>query len=102
MTNKDLVLILEKRFKENRNRHMSIDWNDILKRLNEETLSSLKYMEETGGEPDVILYDKENDKYLYCDCSKESPIYRRNLCYDNEAGAESYYSNRGFRGALRI
>ena len=85
MTNKDLVLILEKRFKENRNRHMSIDWNDILKRLNEETLSSLKYMEETGGEPDVILYDRENDKYLYCDCSKESPIYRRNLCYDHEA-----------------
>ena len=85
MTNKDLILILKKRFYENTNRHIGIKWNDALKRLNEKALSSLKYMEETGGEPDVILYDEKNNCYLYCDCSKESPIHRRNLCYDNEA-----------------
>lgn len=85
MTNTDFIFILEKRFKENINRHIGINWNDILKRLNEDTLLSLKYMEETGGEPDVIMYDEENDNYLYCDCSKESPIHRRSLCYDNEA-----------------
>lgn len=85
MTNKDLILILEKRFCENLNRHKDINWNDILKRLNQKVLISLRYMEETGGEPDIIAYNKESDKYLYCDCSKESPIYRRNLCYDNDA-----------------
>lgn len=85
MTNKELISILEKRFKENMNRHININWNDILKRLNENVLLSLKYMEETGGEPDIIIYDKKNDNYSYCDCSKESPIYRRKLCYDNEA-----------------
>lgn len=85
MTNTDLILILEKRFNENMNRHIGIKWNDILKRLNQNALLSLRYMEETGGEPDVIRYDKENNNYIYCDCSKESPVYRRNLCYDNEA-----------------
>ena len=102
LKDKELILILEKRFKENMNRHIDVKWNSILERLNGEVLLSLKYMEETGGEPDIVIYDKEPQVFLYCDCSKESPIYRRNLCYDNEAGAESYYSNRGFRGALRI
>lgn len=85
MINTDLILILEKRFNENMNRHIGIKWNDILKRLNQNALLSLRYMEETGGEPDVIRYDKENNNYIYCDSSKESPVYRRNLCYDNEA-----------------
>lgn len=85
MTDTDLISILEKRFNENNNRHIGIEWNNILIRLNANALVSLKYMEETGGEPDVIMHDKEEDKYLYCDCSKESPIHRRNLCYDNEA-----------------
>lgn len=84
MTDKELKIILEKRFKENMNRHMGIKWNDILKKLNKEALQSLRYMEETAGEPDVIIYNVENGNYLYCDCSKESPIHRRNLCYDNE------------------
>ena len=85
MTNTDLIFILERRFKENMNRHIGIEWNHILKRLNQKALVSLNYMEETGGEPDVIMYDEKNDHYVYCDCSKESPIHRRNLCYDNEA-----------------
>lgn len=85
LTNTELILILERRFYENINRHIGIEWNNILKKFNKKVLLSLKYMEETGGEPDVIMYDKENDNYLYCDCSKESPIHRRNLCYDNEA-----------------
>lgn len=85
LTNTELICILEKRFKENMNRHIDLKWNNVLERLNENVLLSLKYMEETGGEPDVIMYDEESDHYVYCDCSKESPIDRRNLCYDNEA-----------------
>lgn len=85
MTEKELILILEKRFKENMNRHIDVKWDTVLKRLNENILLSLKYMEQTGGEPDIVIYDKKSEIYSYCDCSKESPIYRRNLCYDNEA-----------------
>lgn len=85
MTGKELILILEKRFKENMNRHANIKWDNVLKRLNKDILLSLKYMEESGGEPDIIIFDKKSETYSYCDCSKESPIYRRNLCYDSEA-----------------
>lgn len=42
-------------------------------------------MEETGGEPDIIGYDKKTGEYLFCDCSPESPSERRNLCYDRVA-----------------
>ena len=85
MSNEELILILEKRFIKNEKMHKGINWNDVLKRLNNEALFSIKYMEETGGEPDVIMYDKENDKYVYCDTSIETPIGRRSFCYDIDA-----------------
>jgi len=85
MTNEELVSILEKRFIVNKKMHEDIIWNDVLKRLNNKALNSLRYMEETGGEPDVIMYDKENDKYVFFDTSKESPIGRRSFCYDLDA-----------------
>ena len=85
MSNEELISILEKRFIENEKKHKEIKWADVLKRLNKESLFSLRYMEETGGEPDVIMYDKENDKYVYCDTSIESPIGRRSFCYDIDA-----------------
>ena len=85
MTNEELISILEKRFIVNKKIHEDIIWNDVLKRLNDKSLNSLRYMEETGGEPDVIMYDKENDKYVFFDTSKESPIGRRSLCYDLDA-----------------
>ena len=85
MSNEELILILEKRFIKNEKMHKGINWNDVFKRLNNEALFSIRYMEETGGEPDVIMYDKENDKYVYCDTSIESPIGRRSFCYDIDA-----------------
>lgn len=42
-------------------------------------------MEATGGEPDVIGRDKETGHFTFCDCSPESPIGRRSLCYDRAA-----------------
>ena len=42
-------------------------------------------MGRTGGEPDVIGYDKDKDSFTYCDCSPESPKGRRSICYDREA-----------------
>ncbi len=42
-------------------------------------------MEATGGEPDVIGYNKAADVYIFYDCSAESPLGRRSLCYDRAA-----------------
>jgi hypothetical protein len=42
-------------------------------------------MEETGGEPDVIVEDKKTGEYIFYDCSPESPKGRRSICYDHEA-----------------
>jgi hypothetical protein len=42
-------------------------------------------MEMTGGEPDVVAYDKKNDQYVFFDCAAESPKGRRSLCYDRDA-----------------
>ncbi len=79
----ELLIILEKRFIENMHRHLDINWKDILDKLDEDKLSILKQMEDSGGEPDVVSLD--NNTYVYCDCSKESPDGRRSLCYDQLA-----------------
>ena len=42
-------------------------------------------MESTGGEPDVVWYDKKTGEYIFYDCSTESPSGRRSFCYDHEA-----------------
>ena len=78
---------LKKRFDENINRHPNIKWEDVKNRLDEkpEALETLKKMEETGGEPDVIDMDDSTGEIIFCDCSKETPIGRRSLCYDEEA-----------------
>lgn len=84
---KELFGILKARFEKNMNRHKGIDWNKIQAKLeaNSEKLWSLNQMEETGGEPDVVGYDKKTGEYIFYDCSAESPKERRSLCYDDEA-----------------
>jgi hypothetical protein len=42
-------------------------------------------MERTGGEPDVVGYDKKTGEYIFVDCSAESPAGRTGFCYDREA-----------------
>jgi hypothetical protein len=48
-------------------------------------MKALYEMESTGGEPDVIGYDRGTGEFIFCDCSPETPQGRRNLCYDREA-----------------
>jgi hypothetical protein len=83
----ELLKILRNRFESNMDRHKGMDWNQIETRLkkNAEKLWSLNEMEESGGEPDVIGYDKKTDLYIFCDCTPESPKGRRSLCYDPDA-----------------
>jgi len=84
---KDLFSILKSRFEKNKNRHKDIDWNKVQVKLeaNPEKLWSLNEMENTGGEPDVVGYDKKTGEYVFYDCAAESPKDRRSLCYDHEA-----------------
>ncbi len=69
------------------NRHEELEWAKIQEKLeaNNEKLWSLNEMEITGGEPDVVGYDKKSDEYIFYDCSAESPKGRRSVCYDREA-----------------
>jgi hypothetical protein len=83
----DLVKTLKARFDKNMNRHEGINWLDVQAKLeaNVEKLWSINEMEITGGEPDVVGYDKNESKYVFYDCSAESPEGRRNVCYDRAA-----------------
>src|SRR5690606_26551507 len=71
----------------NRNRHTDLDWSRVREKLeaNTDKLWSLHEMERTGGEPDIVDYDKNTDEYIFYDCSAESPKGRRSVCYDREA-----------------
>ncbi len=83
----DLLKTLQSRFEKHMSRHKDLQWAKVQARLetNAGVLQSLNEMEQTGGEPDVVDYDKKTGEYIFCDCSAESPSGRRSLCYDREA-----------------
>ena len=90
---KELLKALKARFEKNLNRHKDLQWAKVQARLeaNTEKLWSLNEMERTGGEPDVIDYDKKTTakagragEYIFYDCSAESPKSRTSVCYDRE------------------
>jgi hypothetical protein len=78
---------LKARFEKNKDRHQGLEWAKVQARLdaNAEKLWSLSEMEQTGGEPDVVKYNKKTGEYIFYDCSAESPKDRRSFCYDREA-----------------
>jgi Protein of unknown function (DUF4256) len=83
----EIFKALRMRFEKNANRHGTLDWAPVQAKLeaSAEKLWSLNEMERTGGEPDVVGYDKKTGEYIFYDCSPESPKDRRSLCYDREA-----------------
>jgi len=83
----ELLGVLRVRFEKNMNRHKGVEWDKVQVKLeaSPEKLWSLDDMENTGGEPDVVAYDKQKDEYVFYDCSAESPKGRRSLCYDRQA-----------------
>jgi hypothetical protein len=80
----ELLKILKTRFEKNMNRHKDLEWSKIQIKLEEnfEKMWALNEMEDTGGEPDVVDYDKKTDEYIFYDCTAESPKGRRSVCYD--------------------
>lgn len=84
-----LIQVLKSRFEQNMSRHLGIKWSEVQTKLAEvqpgKKIWSLYQMEETGGEPDVVAFDKKTGEYIFYDCAPESPKGRRSLCYDHEA-----------------
>jgi len=83
----ELLTTLKTRFEKNMNRHKGVEWARVQSKLegSPEKLWSLNEMETTGGEPDVVEFDKKTGEYVFYDCAAESPKGRRSLCYDREA-----------------
>jgi hypothetical protein len=82
-----LLRALKARFDKNMHRHIGITWANVQAKLegNPDALTSILAMEVTGGEPDLIASDHEASEFTFYDCSAESPMGRRSLCYDREA-----------------
>lgn len=82
-----LIKTLKARFEKNTARHKGLDWSKVQAKLQAQPqkLWSLQQMEDTGGEPDVVGFDKKNGGFIFMDCAAESPSGRRSVCYDGQA-----------------
>lgn len=99
----DLLEILRSRFEKNKSRHKELFWQSIQQKLeaNSEKIWSLYEMEISGGEPDIIEHNAQRAEFVFYDCSVESPIGRRNLCYDEEA-LKTRKENKPISSALKM
>jgi hypothetical protein len=100
-----LMNTLKGRFEKHLCRHPGLVWAKLEARLHDqahaEKLWSLHEMERTGGEPDVVGWDKKSGEYLFFDCSAESPKGRVSLCYDRE-GLESRKEHKPKDSAMDV
>ena len=99
----ELLKILKARFEKNMSRHKGLEWSRVQAKLeaNPGKLWSLNEMEASGGEPDVVGYDKKTGEYIFYDCSAESPMGRRSICYDHQA-LESRKENKPDNSAVEM
>lgn len=83
----EILDVLKARFDKNMKRHKDLEWDEVQAKLEASPakLRALRDMEATGGEPDVIGYDRSAGEYIFADCSRESPKGRRSVCYDRDA-----------------
>ena len=67
MNEQVIKTILKERFESHIQRHSSIRWEDIENLLTPELLEAVSYMEETKGEPDVVVLEGQLQKpYMVC------------------------------------
>lgn len=83
----ELIEVLKYRFEKNSHRHKGIKWETVQSAIENQPakIRSLYELEISGGEPDVVQFDKKSAELIFCDCSPDSPKGRRSLCYDREA-----------------
>lgn len=83
-----LIGTLRQRFERHPRRHPGAAWDEVERRLRARprALATLAEMEQTGGEPDLLVgADDDAGSWLFVDCAAESPKGRRSLCYDAQA-----------------
>ncbi len=82
-----LLTDLKRCFQVHKQHFENLTWDIIESKLwqNIEKMESLLWMEKTGGKPCVLEFDSKTNTIVFCDFSAESPIGRRNLCYDQQA-----------------
>ena len=82
----ELLATLEARFGKNTARHKGLDWAKVKAKLeaSPEKLWALREMEQTGGEPDVVAFDKKTGEFVFFDCAAETPKGRVSVCFDRE------------------
>lgn len=99
----ELLQTLKSRFQANMHRHIGLNWDMVEARLRSHTtkLWSLFLMETTGGEPDVVSFDATSGEFVFYDCAAETPVGRRNLCYDR-AALDARKANKPASSALDI
>jgi hypothetical protein len=87
MTQEKLLSSLKNRFELNTNRHPKLTWDAVEQRIVNQgkLIASLMYMESTGGEPDIVVFDSSDTNLYFVDCAVQSPKGRRSLCYDQTA-----------------
>src|SRR5690606_5348223 len=97
----ELLGTLKARFEKNVNRHKGLEWAKVQERLeaSPSKLWSRSEVERTGGEADVVGFDKKTQAFVFYDCSAESPSGRRSTCYDRE-GLESRKANKHENAAV--
>lgn len=86
MYKKELFTLLRARFEKNMHRHEGLSFADFEDIFSPEMIEALIYMEETGGEPDLVVL--KDGRKIYVDMSKETPKDRRSFCYDLKARVE--------------
>ena len=97
----ELLSAVKARFEAHMNRHKGVEWDRVQARLeaNADKLWSLNEMETTGGEPDVVACDKSTGEIVFYDCSAETPVGRRSICYDRQ-GLESRKEHKPKNSAI--
>lgn len=82
-----LIETLRARFDAHPHRHPKLAWKAVEARLtdNAAALRALHVMEESGGEPDVVVLDAAAKAITFVDCATQSPKGRRSVCYDQQA-----------------
>jgi hypothetical protein len=78
-----LLNIVKQRFEKRIDLHPNTNWDHILTLIKKDTLDVISIMEETGGAPNIVEF--EPNQFWVVDCSEETPINRRSLCYDKAA-----------------
>ncbi len=97
----ELLAVLQERFENYPQRHQGLVWAKVEAKLEAapEKLWSLNEMERTGGEPDVVGFDKKTGEFVFMDCSAESPSGRRSVCFDRE-GLDSRKEHKPANNAI--